>query len=154
MKTINELLTENFKLLSGYALKLTGNKYTADDLVQDTAVRIIEKQNLWNPETKFSTWAIEVMKNVWLNTIRYERIRETDDIDDNQDNDSLGLITTADDTKDKLLNLLPNKQKDCMELIIQGYDYSEIAEKLNIPIGTVKSRIYQARNKLKNLYGR
>lgn len=154
MKTINELLTENFKLLSGYALKLTGNKYTADDLVQDTAVRIIEKQNLWNPETKFSTWAIEVMKNVWLNTIRYEKIRETDDIDDNQDNDSLGLITTADDTKDKLLNLLPNKQKDCMELIIQGYDYSEIAEKLNIPIGTVKSRIYQARNKLKNLYGR
>lgn len=140
----NELIKREYDTLKNYARKLTCNNYDADDLTQETVLRILEKQELVKPEY-FLYWAMRVMKNIRLNDIKKNTVRETEDLENLEDNHNLSAPELEIEEEPNLPIIL----QECFNLWRDGYNYKEIAEKLNIPEGTVKSRLHTAREKWK-----
>lgn len=162
----NELIKQNYNNLHRLALTLTKSNYYADDLTNETCIRIIEKQKLWDPDTKFFSWAATVMKNIFLNDIKRNNLVTWEDIyddytqvDDNNDSNYSDSNSFLADHESIYLNIdlniienyLPEYLKPVFNLRKLGFDYNEIAENLNIPVGTVKSRLHKIKDIARNL---
>jgi RNA polymerase sigma-70 factor (ECF subfamily) len=149
-----DYLTES---LNAFAYSLTKNVEDAKDLYQETAYRAIHNRDKFRPETNFKAWTFTIMKNIFINN--YRKKVKANTILDSTDNsyfiDSGGAVGNNGD-RNMLMDEL-NKMIDELEDSIripfvmhhQGYKYNEIAEKFNLPLGTVKSRIFFARRELK-----
>lgn len=145
-------------LLEGFALQLTRDKEQAQELVQETVARALKYKDRFTLGTNFKAWITTMMRNIFLNQKRDYKRRKTESIP----NDSLYLnmentsITSNSGEQSirmeeilKRVNQLENSIKQPFWMYYQGYSYEEIAESLGIPLGTVKSRIFNARKKLK-----
>ena len=155
---VQDRLVEISKLLNDLAIKLTGNRHDANDLYQDTALRIISKSDKFTPGSNFRAWAVTIMRNIFINNYRKKQRRnlfhdKTKDgfflnhggeLDENH-----GESNLAYDELMKLIDKLPKEFQNAFLLRLQGYKYEEIAEELDTPIGTVKSRIFFAKRKLR-----
>lgn len=144
--------------LKPFALKLTRDMDDAEDLIQETMFRAISNEDKFENGTKLKAWLYTIMKNIFINNYRKKIKRNT--IVDTSDNqyfiDSI-LHTTTNaaemafvnkDIERAILNL-SNEFRVPFMMHYKGYKYHEIAEKLNLPLGTVKSRIFFARKDLK-----
>lgn len=147
----NSLLVEQSKSLKGFALNLTHDSEEAADLLQDTIVKAIQYRDKFVRSTNFKAWMTTIMKNTFINNYRRKKLKEN----------SVKEITYTSDTKysstENIINTkdlqrsidgLSDDYKLPLERFISGYKYHEIAEEMNLPIGTVKSRIFFARNKV------
>ena len=149
--------------LERFSLKLTGDKVKADDLVQDTLLRILSQAERFQPGTNFKAWAATIMKNIFINDYRkynrrsqiLEQMRATQMltignkvVKNNGDRD-----LELQDLK-SLTDKLPDDFRVPFLLAHQGYKYEEIAKELKAPVGTIKSRIFFARKRLQKLYRR
>jgi len=128
----------------------------ADDLVQDTLVRAIAKQHLWQPGTNLRAWLFTLLHNQHINNVRqYSRDSATVDVEDI----SSALVATTDPTAscqlrelDAALARLPDEQREVILLVgLEGVRYDEAAAILNVPIGTIRSRLFRGRAALRNL---
>lgn len=158
MKTFEKKLIEHIPGLRRYAAALTGNGLNhPDDLVQDTLERALKKQSLWIRRDKLRSWLFTLMHNIFINqikksTINYAEISETEDT----------LACSTGDPEQayfasqlkQQLNKLPVEQKETLILVsLEGFSYEETAIILDIPVGTVMSRIHRGREKLRqNLF--
>lgn len=153
-------LLEAQKSLEAFAYSLTLNREDAKDLMQDTCLKALVNQQSFEEGSNLKAWLFTIMKNTFINN--YRRNKKVQSVITKEDsipwinNISGNVIYQADhNTKYAqivmLINSLPEEQKIPFEMINQGYKYCEIAEKFNIPIGTVKSRIFLARQKLNQL---
>lgn len=147
--------------LRAFALKLTGNMVDAEDLYQDTAVRIITNADKYNAGTNFKAWAVTIMRNIFINNYRKKMRRGMiidqtpnnyylNSGDDNVDNDGESNVIYK-----ELMSLVDSLAEDFRRpfmMAFEGYKYEEIAEELGSPLGTIKSRIFFARKKLQKLY--
>ena len=153
----NKQLTNLHNNLQYFANKLTGNIEDANDLMQDTYLKALKNREKFEDDTNMKAWTFTIMKNTYINN--YRKTRNINSIMDNT-NDLFNLnIQCKSDfpapdsefhTKEihsKISNLHEN-QRIPFELYHSGYKYHEIADKLNISIGTVKSRIFLSRQKL------
>jgi RNA polymerase sigma-70 factor (ECF subfamily) len=131
---------------------------TADDLVQDTLVRAVAKQHLWQPGTNLRAWLFTVMHNQYVNHVRRAaREGTTVDIDDVHN----VLVSPSDPTVSLLLRDLSRglarlqvEQRQTILLIgLEGMSYEEVAQILCIPIGTVRSRLSRGRLQLRQIMG-
>jgi len=147
--------------LRAFSLKLTGDTADAEDLYQDTAMRIISNADKFQPNTNFKAWAVTIMRNVFINNYRKKTRRSVilDQTSNNyylnsgegtEQNDGEGNIAYGELLK--MVNKLPDEFSEPFWMAHQGYKYDEIAEQLKVPLGTVKSRIFFARKKLQRMY--
>lgn len=159
-KKFENQLVESESVLENFAYSLTHNPDEAKDLVQETFLKALLHKKAYKEGTNLRAWLFTIMKNTFINN--YRRNKKVQSVITKEDstpwinNISGNVIYQADhNTKYAqivmLINTLPEEQKIPFEMINQGYKYCEIAEKFNIPIGTVKSRIFLARQKLNQL---
>ncbi|HUW92545.1 MAG TPA: RNA polymerase sigma factor [Bacteroidales bacterium] len=143
--------------LQKYAFSLTLNRDNAFDLVQDTFLKAIQNQDKFVDATNLKAWVFTIMKNTFINNYR-RRIRENTMMDGTQElyyinlPSDVGSISPessyAEDEINKAIDNLHNDYKIPFRMHVEGYKYEEIAENLNLKLGTVKSRIFFARQKL------
>ena len=158
---IQEQLDSISSSLRAFSLKLTGNMVDAEDLYQDTALRIITNADKYRQGTNFKAWAVTIMRNIFINNYR-KKVRRNMIIDQTPNNyyinsgDKLvendGETNVAFNELMKMVNTLPEDFRRPFMMAYQGYKYDEIAEQLGSPLGTIKSRIFFARKKLQKLY--
>ena len=142
-----------------FAAKLTANENDARDLLQETSLKVLDNENKFTPDTNFKGWAFTIMRNLFINDYR-KVVREQNYVDqtDNQhylnksENYAVDMIESVCDVKEMyhIINKLSNEYRQPFLMFVVGYKYHEIGNKLNLPLGTVKSRIFFARQQLKN----
>jgi RNA polymerase sigma-70 factor, ECF subfamily len=156
MSDFDDLLEPQIPRLRRYARAPLRDVTRADDLVQDTLVRALGKQHLWEPGTNLRAWLFTLMHNQHVDNARQGRREETGvDFDEI----SATLIATTDPTAacqlrelDRGLARLPEEQRKVILLVgLEGVRYDEAAAILNIPIGTVRSRLFRGRELLRKL---
>ncbi|MDN3588796.1 sigma-70 family RNA polymerase sigma factor [Pedobacter aquatilis] len=141
-----------------HALKFTKDEDDAKDLVQDTLVKAIRFSHRFESNTNLKSWLYVIMRNTFVNDYRNKKrkdnlITTAEDITYNHllnsasTNSSITSFALTDISK--ALNSIPESYRVPFTLYFEGYKYEEIAEKLDIPIGTVKTRIHEARIRLK-----
>lgn len=141
--------------LRRYARALTGNRDAADDLTQDTLERAWSKRALWQPGTNLRAWIFSVMHNVFVNGVR--RARETVPLaGDEGAADARGLASAETGVVlgelANALRELPAEQRSVVLLVgLEQFSYSEAAEVLGVPVGTVMSRLSRGRERLRTL---
>lgn len=155
----NDALLKLERYLNLFAYNFTRNKHDARDLTQETLLRAMLYRSQYTPHTNFKAWVSTIMRNVFIN--QYRR-KQTSGMIFDFSKDSY-LLTNYEDCEHLIENnlirrdieqslvLLDNDVKLPFLMHTEGFKYHEIAEKLQIPIGTVKSRIFLARKKLMQL---
>ena len=146
-----ELLPE----LRRFAYSLTSDRDAADDLTQSALERALTKASAWDSSRPLKFWVFRIARNLWLDQLRAEKVRgNTEDIDDEGvdiADDRLAAMHTTQELRevtDKMREL-PEDQRAVLALVaVEGYSYKETAELLDIPVGTVMSRLSRARKTL------
>ena len=153
-----EALLSELGGLRKFCYSLTGNAADADDLLQITVERLLDKGM---PEDAHpAKWAYRVCKNAWIDELRSRDVRQrypqqADDVD----NTALSAEHVANSEREiatvsAMLDQLPQEQRLALTLVaVDGKTYAEAAEILQVPIGTIMSRIARARKQLTELYG-
>lgn len=144
--------------LRRFAYKLTSNRDSANDLVQDCVLQALDNREKFTHAKNLKGWMYTIMRNIFINNYR-RAVREMNIIDDNysihqqsliEDEDS-DRFETAYDMKHlyKVIHSIPEEMKVPFQMFVAGFKYREIAEKLSLPMGTVKSRLFFIRKRLK-----
>ena len=140
-----------------FAYKLTADREEANDLLQETSLKALDNEDNYIPDTNFKGWMYTIMRNIFINN--YRKIVRDQTFVDHTDNlyhlnlpQDSGFDSTegAYDIKEihRVVNLLPNEYRIPFAMHVSGFKYREIAEKLSLPLGTVKSRIFFTRQRL------
>lgn len=140
-----------------YAYKLTANREEANDLLQETSLKALDNEDKFIPDTNFIGWMYTIMRNIFINKYR-KLIREQTYVDQtdnlyhlNLPQDS-GFASTEGsyDLKEirRVVNTLSPEYRVPFSMHLAGFKYREIADKLEMPLGTIKSRIFFTRRKL------
>ncbi len=139
--------------LRRYARMLTGDRWAADDLVQDTLERACRKWLLWRTGTDLRAWLFTLMHNLYLNQRRGAPPLQVLDPNDSAAADQLPAATTGHDTAldlERCLQRLPADQRAVLLLVtLEDMPYAEVAQVLQVPIGTVMSRLSRARSRMR-----
>lgn len=147
-------LTENLSRLWRYGLVLSHRRDVADDLVQQTCVRALERSAQFEAGSRLDRWLLSILHSIWLNEIRSRRVRLGQGF---VDADEVLVFDGAHETEThvmanqvlRLVNALPDAQRAAVFLAyVEGLSYREVASVLEVPIGTVMSRLAAARAKL------
>lgn len=147
-------------LLHSFAYNLTKNSEDAKDLYQETAFRAITNKDKFRPGTNFKAWCFTIMKNIFINN--YRRKSKANTIIDSTENMyyiNSGSATISNDANSNILmkelvgmiDSLEDSIRVPFQMHYEGFKYQEIADELDLPLGTVKSRIFFARKALKNM---
>jgi RNA polymerase sigma-70 factor, ECF subfamily len=140
-----------------YALVLSKARDTADDLVQATCLRAIERADQFIPGTRIERWLFAILRAIWLNEMRSQRIREGGGFVDAEDaliSDRAREIETniTASTVLRAISRLPEAQRETILLVYaERYSYAEAATALGVPIGTIMSRLAAGRAALAKL---
>jgi len=146
-------LIEHLPRLRRYARALTGDVNRADDLVQDTLERALAKLDLWQPGSDLRAWLFTLMHNLFVNQIRLRRPQETvmeDALDVPVSGGQMEALATRD--IHEALARLPEEQREVLLLVgLEQFGYSEAAQVLGVPMGTVMSRLSRARERMRQM---
>ncbi len=147
-------------VLRPYAHNLTKSREESEDLIQDTFYRAIANQDKFVEGTNIKAWLFTIMKNIFINNYRKNSKRLI--IHDNTENGTLlenaskqSARNDGDRTfmRENIRKAIEGVSKDFTEpfmMYFEGFKYQEIAERLELPLGTVKSRIFFARKEIQN----
>lgn len=140
-----------------FALSLTANSEDAQDLLQETTLKALKNKDKFVDNVNFKGWMFTIMRNIFINNYR-KFINSQTLIDKTEDLYHLNLpqdsgFQTPDGAYSlneitKVLNSFPDEYKKPFSMHVAGYKYKEIADDMELPIGTVKSRIFFARKRL------
>jgi RNA polymerase sigma-70 factor, ECF subfamily len=141
--------------LRRFAYTLTGDGDRADDLVQDTVVRALQRMDQFQPGTRLDSWMFKIAQNLWFNRMSASALRgpvepmeAADDVvgSDGRDVTENRLTLAA---VSRGIKELPTNQRVLIALVcVEGLSYKEAADVLELPIGTVMSRLARARTAL------
>jgi RNA polymerase sigma factor (sigma-70 family) len=161
MENTTLIKAELFELddfLRKLAWKYAKNYQDANDLLQETKCKALEKISYFRTGTNFKAWISIVMRNIFINEYRKKKKQVLVPIEDTytllevqESNVEFSLLR---DEFNKIIDNMDDKYQDVIHLCMKGYNYADIASHLDLPLGTVKSRIHQARKKLKSSYQR
>jgi RNA polymerase sigma-70 factor (ECF subfamily) len=151
-----ELISLQKKLMF-FAFRLTSDMEHAKDLLQETNLKALNYRDKFVNNTSLYAWTFTIMKNTFINKYRYNLNRIN--LSKIYDGTFYALQISADKTNnpdsvymakeiENLINSLEDNLKITFKMFIEGYKYAEIAENLDVKVGTVKSRIFLARKKL------
>lgn len=153
---MTDYLIGNQEEMYQWAYRLTRNYDDAQDLLQSTLLCALKSVGMYTEENNISGWLYTIMRNIFFNTTRHSGrccCMEKDDIErmmqlgENALNDNAEIAFDMSDIQ-RAIDTLDRPYKIPMSLYLSGYKYQEIAEKMGIPLGTVKSRIHASRVQL------
>ncbi|WP_407525626.1 RNA polymerase sigma factor [Lacibacter sp. MH-610] len=159
----NQMLVSNTDFLKPFAFTLTRDNETAKDLLQETMFRALANKDKYNVGTNIKAWLYTIMRNIFINN--YRRRVKQNTIFDSTPNDffiNYQQATVSNDAEASMklkeiqnaVHQLPDIFKNPFMLYFEGFKYHEIAEALEEPLGTIKSRIHFARKLLKEQISR
>jgi len=144
--------------LHRFAYKLTSDRDSANDLVQDCVLQALDNHEKFAHAKNLKGWMFTIMRNIFVNNYR-RTVREMNIIDDTYSINQQSLIEDEDsdrfefayDMKQlyRVIHSIPEDMKVPFQMFVAGFKYREIAEKLGLPMGTVKSRLFFIRKRLK-----
>lgn len=159
---VSHLLENELETLWRFSWRLTGNQDDAADLVQRTCLRVLERADQYEARGKFPSWLMRIAHRIWINEIRSRSIRQQktlspatsttldSSVEEGKAIDGEGFLEPESnimlhEVHDAVENL-PEAQRLVMLLVsVEGYSYKEAAEILEVPIGTIMSRLARAR---------
>lgn len=152
-----EGLTELLPRLRRLARTLTGHAHDADDLVQVALERALARRDQWRPDARLDAWVFGIVRNAWLDELR-ARTRRSRVFAPEEAGEHVGepAIERQSDAMSVAAAMagLPGEQREVVALVlVEGLSYRETADLLDVPIGTVTSRLARARATLQNLLG-
>lgn len=158
-KAYRDNLVKILKKLEKYALQLTHDRERANDLVQETSLRIINGYDGYQDDGGFTPWAKTIMKHTFLNGLKANNKKHYEIVDgyDYYNDEKVHPFVSENETPYTLeeiknaIKSLPENQIKVLILREKGYKYEEIAEILCISLTNVKTRIFAARNNLRNI---
>jgi len=150
-------------LLFAFALRLTRSRQDAEDLMQETKIKAYKYRENFAPGTNFKSWISTIMRNTFINQYRKAKTRRhlnqpTSEV--TQNIISKNVVSNSGEQNlrmqemKRMMNSIGKIYSIPFMMFYNGYEYQEIAKNLNIPIGTVKSRIFSARVKMKAIIGK
>jgi len=152
-------LIELVPSLRKFAYSLTGNMHDADDLLQNTLERLLSKP--LPEQVTLMAWAFRVCRNCWIDEYRAKKVRSNANDALTYETQSANDNTSLDDTVTREITLkhvssamdeLPCEQRETLSLVaVQGMSYSDASEVLQVPKGTIMSRLARARTKISHL---
>jgi RNA polymerase sigma-70 factor (ECF subfamily) len=148
-------IVEHIPRLRRYARALTGSPFRADDLVQDTLERAFAKWHLWRTGTNLRAWLFAIMHNLFVNQLEATRHdREALPLEDAPEPatpPTHDILLAMQDVA-RALEQLPPEQREVLLLVaLEDLKYEEVARVLQVPIGTVMSRLSRARERLRKI---
>jgi RNA polymerase sigma-70 factor, ECF subfamily len=163
VESLPSLLPGMLPRLWAFALRLCGNRHDAEDVVQRACVRGLERAHQLQPGTAPLSWMFSIVHSTWINELKARKVRSRSSMQ--WDDDFLQTVPDpgARTPEENLLNAqiieaverLPEAQRIVMLLVaIEGLSYAEAAEVLDVPIGTVMSRLSRARQTIGAQFGR
>lgn len=157
---LNKHLLDVQNDLFRFAFRLTKNRNDASDLLQETSLKVLDNHDKFAEETNFKAWTFTLMRNIFINNYR-KTVREQTFVDQtdnlyhlnipqNSGFDSPeGSYTIAEITR--AINSFSNEYRQPFAMHVAGFKYETIAQEMNLPLGTVKSRIFFARKRLQQI---
>ena len=153
------LVAKNQTFLNTLAYRMTKDQVTAQDLYQDTMFLVFKHREKFQIGTNFRGWVRTIMKNAYLKKYINHRDIPTEINEAFTATHSINLKTENPAESNLMMEVLTGIIRDLddkfqlpFELFYEGFAYEEISQKLDLPIGTVKSRIFAARQKIKESY--
>ncbi len=144
-----------------FAYMLTSNRDDAYDLLQDTTLKALDNEDKYTEGTNLKGWVFTIMRNLFINN--YRRVSRAATVVDTTDNEYLinisaetaqespeGTFTASEITA--AINSFSDEYRIPFSMHVAGYKYEEIAKEMNLPLGTVKSRIFAARKRLQERF--
>jgi RNA polymerase sigma-70 factor (ECF subfamily) len=166
---LDELIGRYQYRLPRYLWTLTGNRETAEDLFQETWIRVLEKGHQYNPQWRFEAWLFSIARNLAIDLLRrrqpesLEELLQPNDEGAARELPDLSSATpyetvAAGEQSDRVQGLLRRLCPDAREVLVLRFQeemgLSEIAEVVGIPVSTVKSRLYRGLETFRNLLGK
>lgn len=155
MDDVQSRVVELLPRLRRFAFALTRDLDLADDLVQDTCERALGRLHQWEPGTKLDSWMYRIAQNLWLDQYRARKVkRDTASLDEAENFVGVDGRTVVENRMAlaavrENIGRLPSEQQVLIALVcVEGLSYKEAASILEIPIGTVMSRLARARQAL------
>ena len=146
--------------LLSFALKLTMNKEEAQDLVQETTLKALNNEEKFVDNTNLKGWMMTIMRNIFINNYR-KTARENTVVDTTDNSYHINLCQDsgyaapdgayAVSEISQIIARFPDDYRRPFSMHVAGYKYEEISAKLGMPLGTVKSRIFFTRQRLREI---
>ncbi len=163
MAPLEQLLRDNYSMMRAVCWRILSNESDADDATQNAMMAIVKNFSSFDERSAFSTWAYRIATNAALDELRRRRRRpltllgqdngETPDIADQRSEDQFSYIDAHDELSSALA-LIPEEYRVALVLRdVADLDYEEISHILDVPIGTVRSRIARGRGRLVEILG-
>ena len=152
MSEHESLITWHIPRLRRYARALTGDRSAADDLVQDTLERALSRFHLWREGSDLRAWLFTIMHNIYVNQTRSRMRRLVESIDENSYETVQAREPDWAELRDidDALTRLPAEQRAVLLLVgLEQFTYEEAARVLEVPVGTVMSRLSRGRERLR-----
>lgn len=157
---IEQELLKLKEYMYNFAFSLTLNKSDAEDLLQETFLKVLDNQEKFTQDVNFKGWVTTIMKNLFINNYR-RVLQEQSILDAPEDRDGMEYLREtplggdgilAEKEISRSIAALPEEYEKPFRMHLEGFKYEEIAQELALPVGTVKSRIFAARKRLQNQY--
>lgn len=151
---IENKIVEVLPRLRRFSYALTGSVEKGDDLVQSACLRAIEKSSQWKEDTKFDSWIFRIAKNIFTDEWRTQKVKERafdqiqQEIETNLDYAQLDSYVSLHEVGRAMQKVSQDHKAILMLICVEGYTYKEVSEILDIPVGTVASRVIRARASL------
>lgn len=148
---VRDGLPDLYPRLWRFALSLSGSRSAADDLAQKACARALERADQFDPDTHLDRWMFTITRRIWLNDMRAEAVRKGNGYVAVEDAGLVSEVLTSEANifageVFNAIGALPESQRETVMLAyVEGYSYKEAADILEIPIGTVMSRLAAAR---------
>jgi RNA polymerase sigma-70 factor (ECF subfamily) len=163
---LDELIGRYQYRLPRYLWTLTGNRETAEDLFQETWIRVLEKSHLYNPQWRFETWLFSIARNLAIDLLRRREPESLDALLDPGDEHAAREwpdrksatpfeAVAAGEQAERVKNVLGRLPPDAREVLVlrfqEDLSLDEIADVVGAPVSTVKSRLYRGLEAFRNL---
>ena len=157
IEQIREQIIALLPRLRRFARTMTRNVTDADDLVQISIERALLRYEQWRPESRFEGWMFGIIRNAWIDEVR-ARSRRGQLFAPEEAGENVGEASNETQVRQlsiqKAMASLPEEQRVAVALVlIEGLSYKEAAEALEVPIGTVTSRLARGRDALQAVLG-
>jgi RNA polymerase sigma-70 factor (ECF subfamily) len=159
-RSFEDQLASLLPRLRRFAHSLSRDAADADDLTQATIERALKSRDQWQLGSRLDSWAYRIMRNLWIDTARSRSRRAAREVPEeeglNVGEDPRGVMDASLDLQRVMaaMDRLPDEQREVVALIlVEGFGYREVSEMLDLPIGTVSSRLVRGRTALLAMVG-
>lgn len=157
IETIRSQLPALLPRLRRFARALAKHAADADDVVQIAIERALTRSEQWNPAMRLESWMFGIVRNAWIDETRSRKRRSAlfapEELGENVGADSMESENTVLSVQDAMARL-PEEQRSAVALVlVEGLSYKEAAEVLDVPIGTLTSRLARGRDALQAMLG-